>query len=88
MSFVKALSITLVMLSSSSYATEIYPVNRLGEREYHKNHLEVKNGRIVEVTPTGKVEYHKQQYIIRDNKILPVTSTGQVQHHKPAARSK
>jgi len=88
MSFVKALAAVLVALSSTSYATEIYPVNTLGQREYHKNHLEVKDGRIVEVTPTGKVEYHKQQYVIRDNKILPVTATGQIQYHKPAARSK
>jgi len=88
MSFVKGLSAALAVLSATSYATEIYPVNRLGEREYHKNHLEIRNGRIVEVTSTGKVEYHKQQYIIKDNKVLPVTATGQIQYHKPAARSK
>lgn len=87
MSFTKVFSIVL-LTSASVNATEIYPVNRLGEREYHKNHLEVRDNRIVEVTPTGKVEYHKQQYIIKDNKVLPVTATGQIQHHKSTARSK
>ena len=85
MSFTKVFSIAL-LISANAHSTEIYPVNRLGEREYHKNHLEVRNNRIVEVTPTGKVEYHKQQYIIKDNKVLPVTATGQIQHHKSAAR--
>jgi hypothetical protein len=70
-----------------SIATEIQPINHLGERQYHKNYFEVKDNKIVEVTPTGKVEYHKQQYIILSNKIIPITATGQVQYHKGASRT-
>jgi hypothetical protein len=75
----------LILLPLVANATEIKPVDHLGQIQYNKNSLRIVDNKIVEVTPTGKVEYHKQQYIIKDSKVLPVSSTGQVQYHKQGA---
>ena len=80
--------LVFLLIVSSASATEIYPVDRQGQQEYHKNHYEIRDNKVVEATPTGKVEYHKQQYIIKDSKMVPVDRSGNVQYHKSSGKSK
>ena len=83
----KSLILVLSLTSLNALAeTAIYETNRIGDIQYHKDHLVVKNdGKIVTVDSTGKTQYHEQQYKIVEGKIRPIDSTGKIQYHKPAA---
>ena len=83
----KSLILVLSLTSLNALAeTAIYETNRIGDIQYHKDHLVIKNdGKIVTVDSTGNTQYHKQQYKVVEGKIRPIDSTGKVQYHKPAA---